>query len=833
MGAWCSCVVRICAGGLSVCWLVSLGRGDAGRQAGRGGVVSEDFPLLAGFRAGSLVAGYQLEAQVGAGGMAVVFRARDERLGRLVALKILSPALAADAVFRQRFIAESRAAAAVDNPHIVPVFEAGESGGVLFIAMRFVAGGDLRGVLAREGPLPPARAAGFLSPVASALDAAHRAGLVHRDVKPANILVDAGADRPDHVYLSDFGLSKGAVSSVSVAGAGHFLGTPDYSAPEQVQGRAVDGRTDQYALACVAFQLLAGSVPFERDQGMAVLLAHLSEPPPPLASRRPGLPGAADLVLARAMAKVPEKRYGSCREFADALRDALGLPPYTFPGLAWMPGHPPTEPGAPRVGFSAPAPVVAAAAAGVADPAAALTVDSAPGSGPARSAEVPPAASGATGHRQDPPAIPADTSPTITSPRPFRAVEPEAVAVQPGTARPERQCIARESAEVSPGIRSGEPSAGAAADAAPAPVGVPAVPAGAAPVPVAVLPEPGPDEALSAPHAGLKVGLVNDQLAFPPELAATKPEPVTPAYGAAGSGVVADGLTEDLMTYARLAQQGTTDAQAAGPDVSDADLPLLTPGIRRPGAGPATDSGMVPDAGAAVLAGSAGQNRSLIAGLRHGLGARPLVLAAAAVLVVAVGIGSWLGTGTGPSHGTGTAHRGVAAATSQTAQALAGPVKVRSSPSITVSSSHPAPTPSAHRTTRPTALPTPASSAPATAQTSPAPRPAITYATSYPVSISGATEYSCSSNIPAHYSTGGTVQFTFTNNSSTTMTIWWVIAGDGGSLAEWILHPYGGTIVTGLTVGDYFAVSSLGVPVWPKGCLVQFRIEHSGEAIIS
>jgi len=192
--------------------------------------VSEDFPLLAGFRAGSLVAGYQLEAQVGAGGMAVVFRARDERLGRLVALKILSPALAADAVFRQRFIAESRAAAAVDNPHIVPVFEAGESGGVLFIAMRFVAGGDLRGVLAREGPLPPARAAGFLSPVASALDAAHRAGLVHRDVKPANILVDAGADRPDHVYLSDFGLSKGAVSSVSVAGAGHFLGTPDYSA---------------------------------------------------------------------------------------------------------------------------------------------------------------------------------------------------------------------------------------------------------------------------------------------------------------------------------------------------------------------------------------------------------------------------------------------------------------------------------------------------------------------------------------------------------------------------------------------------------------------------
>ena len=364
--------------------------------------MSEDFPVLAGFRAGSLVAGYRLEAQVGAGGMAVVFRARDERLGRLVALKILSPALAVDAGFRRRFIGESRAAAVVDDPHIIPVFEAGESGGVLFIAMRFVAGGDLRGVLVREGPLPPGRAAGFISPVASALDAAHRAGLVHRDVKPANVLVDAQPGRPDHVYLSDFGVSKGAVSSVSLTGTGHFLGTPDYSAPEQVQGRAVDGRVDQYALACVAFQLLAGSVPFERDQGMAVLLAHLSEPPPPLSSRRAGLPAAADQVLARAMAKVPEKRYGSCREFADALREALGVAPYTSPGIA-APGHPSTEISAPRAGFSAPVPALAAGAVGLPDPAAALTVDSAHGSGQASTAEVSQAAPGAMEHRQDPP----------------------------------------------------------------------------------------------------------------------------------------------------------------------------------------------------------------------------------------------------------------------------------------------------------------------------------------------------------------------------------------------------------------------------------------------
>ena len=330
--------------------------------------MSEDFPALAGFRVGSLVAGYRLEAQVGAGGMAVVFRARDERLGRLVALKILAPALAADEGFRRRFIAESRAAAAVDDPHIIPVYEAGESGGVLFIAMRFVAGGDLRRVLGREGPLPAARAAEFISPVASALDAAHRAGLVHRDVKPANILVDASAGRPDHVYLSDFGVSKGAVSSVSLTGTGHFLGTPDYSAPEQVQGRTVDGRTDQYALACVAFQLLTGSVPFERDQGMAVLLAHLSELPPSLAARRPGLPGAADRVLARAMAKAPEKRYGSCRDFADALREALGLAPYTFAGPAEAPGQPDSEIAA-QPGFSGPVAARTGTAAGIADPA--------------------------------------------------------------------------------------------------------------------------------------------------------------------------------------------------------------------------------------------------------------------------------------------------------------------------------------------------------------------------------------------------------------------------------------------------------------------------------
>ena len=323
------------------------------------------FPALGGLGAGSLVAGFRLEEPVGAGGMAVVYRARDERLGRLVALKVLAPALAADGAFRRRFTAESRAAAAVDHPHIIPVYEAGEAGGVLFIAMRFVTGGDLRQILAREGPLPPGRAAQLVSPVASALDTAHRAGLVHRDVKPANILVDAQPDRPDHIYLSDFGISKGAASSAGLTGTGQYLGTPEYTSPEQVKGLAVDGRADQYALACVAWHLLTGAVPFQRDQGLAVLLAHLTEPAP-LAALGPGLPAAAGQVLARAMAKEPGERYPSCGEFADALRDALALPPYrpsaapaTAPAAA---GHPRTEVSAPS---AHPATVTAGAAGGL------------------------------------------------------------------------------------------------------------------------------------------------------------------------------------------------------------------------------------------------------------------------------------------------------------------------------------------------------------------------------------------------------------------------------------------------------------------------------------
>ncbi len=318
--------------------------------------------VAASLAVGARVAGYRLEQQVGMGGMATVFRAVDERLERPVALKVLAPALAADEAFRRRFIRESRAAAAVDHPNIIPVYEAGEASGMLFIAMRYVPGGDVRTLARSEGPMAPPRACAVVSPVASALDAAHAAGLIHRDVKPANMLVDVRPDRPDHVYLSDFGLSKGELSSSGLTGTGHFLGTVDYCAPEQIEGGAVDGRADQYALACSAFELLTGAPPFQRDKATAMIWAHMSQDPPPLTTRRPDLPLAADQVFARALAKSPAYRYPTCREFADALRQALGLAPYYSTAGPPVPGHPPTEIASTAVRGGTPGPVPSRAA---------------------------------------------------------------------------------------------------------------------------------------------------------------------------------------------------------------------------------------------------------------------------------------------------------------------------------------------------------------------------------------------------------------------------------------------------------------------------------------
>jgi serine/threonine protein kinase len=292
-----------------------------------GGFREDADGLLPSFAVGSRVAQYRLEKRVGAGGMAVVFRAWDEGLDRWVALKILAPALATDEVFRRRFLREARAAAAVDDPHIIPVFEAGEAGGALFIAMRYVPGGDARCLVRRTGGLSPGRAAAIVSSVAAALDTAHAAGLVHRDVKPANILVDVRPGQPDHAYLSDFGLSKGSLWWSGPSGQGQFMGTLGYAAPEQLAAKPLDGRSDQYSLACSAFELLTGSPPYPHDEPGAVVWAHMSEPPPSLTSRRPELPAAVDGVLARALAKEPDDRYASCRAFASALSAALDLAP--------------------------------------------------------------------------------------------------------------------------------------------------------------------------------------------------------------------------------------------------------------------------------------------------------------------------------------------------------------------------------------------------------------------------------------------------------------------------------------------------------------------------
>jgi hypothetical protein len=289
--------------------------------------VSETWAAPVGIVPGARIAGYVLEAQIGQGGMAVVFRARDERLDRKVALKFLAPWLAADEEFRRRFDLESRLAAAVNNPHIIPVFRADEADGILFLAMPYVAGGDVGSLVRSQGALPPARAVEIVSQVASALDAAHRRGLVHRDVKPSNLLLDADSES-DYVYLSDFGLAKTATGSGGLTRTGQVLGTLAYMAPEQIAGRPVDGRADQYALACAAYEMLSGEPPFTGDE-VAVLGGHLNRPAPPLTSRQPRLPAAMDPVFARALAKDPARRYPSCQGFSEALRDALRPAPPT------------------------------------------------------------------------------------------------------------------------------------------------------------------------------------------------------------------------------------------------------------------------------------------------------------------------------------------------------------------------------------------------------------------------------------------------------------------------------------------------------------------------
>jgi len=275
---------------------------------------------------GDEFAGYRLRAVLGRGGMSVVYQAENPRLGSDIALKVLAPQLALDDVFRARFLEESRIAASLNHPNVIPIYDMGSCDGLLYIAMRYVSGTDLRQVIKKRGRVLPVTAIFLLGQAARALDAAHRHGLVHRDVKPGNLLIERGSDDddPDHVYLSDFGITKHAMSRSGLTSTGQFLGTIDYVAPEQIRGTSVLGLADQYSLGCVLYECLTGRVPFEKDLDAAIIFAHVEESPTMPTVLRPDLPPAVDEVFSRVLAKQPGERYGSCREFIEAARVALG-----------------------------------------------------------------------------------------------------------------------------------------------------------------------------------------------------------------------------------------------------------------------------------------------------------------------------------------------------------------------------------------------------------------------------------------------------------------------------------------------------------------------------
>ncbi|GAA3033588.1 serine/threonine-protein kinase [Streptosporangium longisporum] len=272
---------------------------------------------------GREVAGYQIEDIIGKGGMAVVYLAIDPRLNRRVALKILNPLLGEDERFRQRFVLESRTVASIDHPNIIPIYEADSADdGTLYIAMRYVDGPDLRKLFYDRGPMAVGQVNRIFAQVAAALDTAHAHDLVHRDVKPANILIAAHTEG-DHAYLTDFGITKHRTSISGLTQTNQFIGTPRYMSPEQINKEHIDGRCDQYGLACVVYEALSGRLPFQRDNEIALLWAHLAETPTPLTTLRPELPPQVDEVMTRALAKSPEQRYETCGRFVAELRDAI------------------------------------------------------------------------------------------------------------------------------------------------------------------------------------------------------------------------------------------------------------------------------------------------------------------------------------------------------------------------------------------------------------------------------------------------------------------------------------------------------------------------------
>jgi hypothetical protein len=275
---------------------------------------------------GATVGGFVIESVAGRGGMGIVYRAHQREPDRVVALKVIAPELAGDPSFQARFKSEGRIAARLEHPNVIPVYAVGEDRGVLFIAMRFVVGTDLRTLIDHEGQIDTRRAALLIDAVGQALDAAHAQGLVHRDVKPANILISAAGGR-EHVYLTDFGLTRHVVASQAFTATGALVGTVDYVAPEQVRGERIDARTDVYSLGCVLFHALTGRVPYPGPNQIAKLYAHDSEPPPSVRELVPEVPAALDAVVARAMAKAPDERYQSAGDLGAAAIAAVDAAP--------------------------------------------------------------------------------------------------------------------------------------------------------------------------------------------------------------------------------------------------------------------------------------------------------------------------------------------------------------------------------------------------------------------------------------------------------------------------------------------------------------------------
>jgi len=271
---------------------------------------------------GDEFAGYRIERALGRGGMGVLYLAVEPGLERHVALKLIAPEAAADEVFARRFAEESRIAASIEHPNVVPIYAAGEEDGIPFIAMRYVAGSDLGRRLAREGRLDTATATGLIAQVGNGLDAIHAAGLIHRDVKPANVLL-SGVGGEDHAYITDFGVARNVATESGLTQTGRFVGTLDYVAPEQISGADIDARADVYALGCLLFKLLTGEIPYPRDGEAARLYAHLNDPPPAPSLRATAVPMALDDVVIRAMSKQPEDRFPSAGDLGRAAVAAL------------------------------------------------------------------------------------------------------------------------------------------------------------------------------------------------------------------------------------------------------------------------------------------------------------------------------------------------------------------------------------------------------------------------------------------------------------------------------------------------------------------------------